>query len=178
MKRAKYINSENVEIIDYENCLSNIEKTFNDFIIKNKITDEEIKILENKTDSESVNLIRLRKLANKERQEEISLLDNYLEYVPCEHKELPKYASRKIYYTKDNSKIYEHEIIIHNDKDIIEHEISLLKNELSSTDYVIIKQYEAKIMLIDYPYSDEEISEICKKRKKLRDKINELQNLL
>lgn len=65
-------------------------------------------------------------------------------------------------------------------KDInkIENKIKDNQNFLQDTDYIIIKIYEAKILMLDIPYSQEYIEEICNKRQEARDKINELKKLL
>ena len=56
--------------------------------------------------------------------------------------------------------------------------IESLKERLSSTDYIIIKSYEAKVMMQDAPYSDEFMTKTTEERQKIRDEINRLEELL
>ena len=56
--------------------------------------------------------------------------------------------------------------------------IDSLKKKLSSTDYMIIKTYEAKINNEDAPYSSDRMDEVMEERKNYRKKINELELLL
>lgn len=178
MKRANYINPHRIEIIDYEETISIIEENYNNILQINHITDSDLELLKGKQDENSMNLLRLRELADNDRRKRLKQADSYLEFVPCDKKELPEYAVRKIYYEKVSDKVYEREIVVTNDKHVIQAKIDELKKKLSETDYVVIKSYEAKIMLEDAPYSQEEIEKIIKERKNIRSKINELQELL
>ena len=65
-----------------------------------------------------------------------------------------------------------------NNVGLINEKIQLLKSELSSTDYKIIKAYEAKLSMSDVPYTQDELDVIIAERQALRDKINELEGLL
>lgn len=178
MKRAKYINSESVEIIDFEETISTIEKNYNDMLKRNHITDSEVELIKNNTDEKSLSLLRLRNLFDEDKTEEIKRFNSYLEFVPCEKNELPEYSVRKIYYEKVENKIYEREIIIPNDKYVIQAKIEELKKKIALTDYVIIKSYESKISLEDAPYTQEEIEKIIQERKEIRNEINKLEDLL
>lgn len=59
--------------------------------------------------------------------------------------------------------------------DLIEKEIDRLKKELSDSDYIVIKSYEATMIGQSVEYN---MDEIHISRQKLRDKINELEELL
>ena len=61
---------------------------------------------------------------------------------------------------------------------LINDKIQFLKSELGSTDYKIIKAYEAKLSMSDAPYTQDELDKIIAERQALRDKINELEGLL
>ena len=60
----------------------------------------------------------------------------------------------------------------------IQKTIEELKKQLSVTDYVIIKVYEAKLSMSDAPYSQEYLDKTIQERQALRDKINELETLI
>lgn len=59
------------------------------------------------------------------------------------------------------------------DKDAVNMKIQQLKQELSSTDYVIVKQMEATLLGDDLPYGKDYIAKIAQSRKSLRMQINE-----
>lgn len=178
MKKAKFINSENVEIINYEDFLKSINEDFDQIVKIKHVTDKELSFLEKNND---VNIDRFKKIREEienERNVEIAKLSDYSEFVPCKKTNLEKFSTRKIYFTKSDDKIYEHEIIINNDENLIKSEIDSLKNKLTSTDYMIIKTYEAKINNEDAPYSSDRMDEVMEQRKNYREKINELESLL
>lgn len=177
MKKAKFINSENVEIIDYEDFLKSINEDFDQIVKIKHVTDEELSFLEKKDDENIDRFKKIREEIENERNIEIEKLSDYLEFVPCKKTDLEKFSTRKLYYTKSDNKVYEHEIII-NDEYLIKCEIDSLKNKLSSTDYMIIKTYEAKINNEDAPYSSDRMDEVMEQRKNYREKINELESLL
>lgn len=179
MKKAKYIDSENIEIIDFDIFVMNINADFDKLIKDKKISDEDLRLLELNRDSNFENLKSLREEIEKERKSEIERISNtYIDFIPCDKKELAEFSTRKIYYTKDADNVYEHEIIIHNDSDKINEVIQELNQYLSKTDYIIIKSYEAKLSMSDAPYTQEYLDEVINKRQTARDKINELESLL
>ncbi|WP_229102497.1 hypothetical protein [Parabacteroides goldsteinii] len=59
--------------------------------------------------------------------------------------------------------------------DLIEKKIDRLKKELSDSDYIVIKSYEATMIGQPVEYN---MSKIHVSRQELRDKINELEELL
>lgn len=177
MKKAKFINSESVEIIDYEDFLKAINTDFDKIVKIKHVTDEELSFLEKKDDKNIDRFKKIREEIENERNIEIEKLSDYLEFVPCKKTDLEKFSTRKLYYTKSDNKVYEHEIII-NDEYLIKCEIDSLKNKLSSTDYMIIKTYEAKINNEDAPYSSDRMDKVMEQRKNYREKINELESLL
>lgn len=173
MKKARYIDTENIEIIDFDIFLMNVNKDFDELIKNKKITDDDLK----QEDIEEKRL--LREKIEKEREFEIARISKeYLNFIPCEKSILGEFSTRRMYYTKDADNVYEHEVIINNDKNLIAEKISELNNFLSSTDYIIIKSYEAKLSVSDAPYTKEYLDEILTKRQETRDKINELESLI
>lgn len=81
------------------------------------------------------------------------------------------------YFVETEDKILEKHIVL-KDLNKIKRRIEEFKNELTLTDYIIIKSYEAKISMSDAPYSQDYLDKIIKHRQALRDKINQLENLL
>lgn len=61
------------------------------------------------------------------------------------------------------------------DKRLVEREIQRLKIELSASDYKVTKCYEASLLGEELPYN---IATIHSERQTIRDKINQLENLL
>ena len=61
------------------------------------------------------------------------------------------------------------------DKRLVEREIERLKSELSASDYKVTKCYEASLMGDALPY---DIASMHSERQTIRDKINQLENLL
>lgn len=179
MKKAKYIDSENIEIIDFDIFIMNINADFDKLIKDKKISDEDLRLLELNHDSDFENFKSLREKIEKERESEIKRIsETYINFIPCEKRELKEFSTRKIYYTKDANNVYEHEIIIHNDSNEINKVIQILNKYLSDTDYIIIKSYEAKLSMSDAPYTQEYLDGVLEKRQAARDKINELESLL
>lgn len=62
-----------------------------------------------------------------------------------------------------------------NEKEKIAQEIRNLQSDLRSTDYMVIKCYEASLVGEEQPYN---MSEIHEERQKIRDRINALQKEL
>lgn len=178
MKKAKFINSESVEIINYEDFLKAINTDFDQMVKIKHVTDEELSFLEKNNDDKSDRFKKIREDIENERNAEIEKLSDYLEFIPCKRTDLEKFSTRRFYYTKADGKIYENETIVYNDKNLINCEINSLKQQLLSTDYIIIKAYEAKIMMQDAPYSDEFMTKTTDERQKIRDEINRLEELL
>lgn len=56
--------------------------------------------------------------------------------------------------------------------------INELQKKLASTDYIVIKSYEAKLSNEDMPYSQEYLDKVFAERKAQREKINYLSDLI
>ena len=162
MKKAKYINSNSVEIIDFDKCLTNINLDYDNFIKEHRITDADL----------------LEKVEEDRKSEINKLSSQYLTFIPCQKSELKKFSIRHLSYTTDNECVYEHETIEENNHDLINTRIKELNKYLSDTDYIIIKSYEAKLSMSDIPYTQEYLDNVCNERQKARDEINELESLL
>lgn len=179
MKRAKYINTDNVEIID-DDFIKAIHQNYNSIISSLNLSDENLNALQKSGKTEEYERKKsLREIVDKEKEEELnSIYENYLEYIECDKPELnDEYSMYKCYYTKEEGKVYEHCNVIKNVYSI-NAKINELKTKLSSTDYIIIKAYEAKVTMQDAPYTDEYMTQITEERQKIRDEINRLEELL
>lgn len=173
-----YINADQIESIDYEETLLTITQNYDESIKIAKVTDDELNALKENKDPEYETRKTLRENLEADRKKDIEKLSKYVEFVSCERPELTdEYSQYKIYYTNEGNKVTEHCMIIVN-KYAIEARISALKSELTETDYVIIKTYEAKIALEDAPYTDEYLSEVIAKRNSIRAEINTLEEKL
>ena len=112
---------------------------------------------------------------DKQRQwipeEEQSL---WAEFIPALQPEYDEEIERvKISYIESEGNIYEKLNII-TDGDKVRRLIQSLKDELAATDYKVIKMYEAKLLMEQLPYDEEEL----RSRQAVRDRINELEKLL
>lgn len=61
------------------------------------------------------------------------------------------------------------------DKRLVRNEIERLKNNLASTDYKVIKCYEASLLSQELPY---DIENVHKERQDIRDRINDLEMMI
>lgn len=176
--KAKYINTDSISLIDYDKTLLTINQNYDNAISVAGVTDDELKTLQENDSSEYENKKSLRERLDESRKSEIAELDKYVEFVSCERPELEdEYSQYRIYYTNEGNKVTEHCMVIINENAIKE-KISSLKTQLSETDYVIIKTYEAKIALEDTPYTDEYVSEVITNRNAIRAEINTLEEKL
>jgi hypothetical protein len=83
--------------------------------------------------------------------------------------ELPGYTN--IYHYEDGSIILKRII----EPEFVRQQVGWLEEELKKTDYKVIKAYEASLIGKDVPY---DFNEVHSDRQAIRDKINELENLL
>ena len=165
-------------------CIDDIEITQNAerqrdiLIINNNVSDSIIEaILKKNEDERSVDELRkivIRKQINDNYDREIERLNGYLPLreIPYED-EVGEYESLFPVFEENNGFIYK---TFKPQRDVckILLEIDRLKAELSSSDYKVIKMYEAKIMMEEMPYTESVITE----RQRLRSEINRLEDLL
>lgn len=179
--KAKNINGY-FQIIDYDYEISQVESTYKNLIIQNSVDDDTINSIllkseENRTMSDLKKIIERKKIDDwfdKKKSEFNGYKD--LIVVPYEGK-IEEYETLNPKFSEEKNQITQtYEKII--SKQLINEIISNLKNKLSSTDYIIIKAYEAKVMMQDTPYSDEFMTKTTEERQKIRDKINRLEELL
>lgn len=95
----------------------------------------------------------------------------YCEFIPA-----PQPKARTGYKTQDRYEIKDYKLVqsweLVEDKELIHDDINRLKEQLSSTDYQIIKCMEASLSGEKLPY---DINLLHKTRQELRDNINNLE---
>lgn len=107
-------------------------------------------------------------------KEEISKCKDFISVEPIFDEETEEVDS---YFVESENKISV-EYKVYKSKNKIKSTIETLKNELSSSDYIIIKSYEAKISMSDVPYTQDYLDAVIQERQSLRDKINSLEELI
>lgn len=104
------------------------------------------------------------------------MLEGYANYKTLLHDEQPNVTGLQfcncIYEELDDC-IIGHWQIVDNHSPLVDDEIARLKKELASTDYIIVKTYEARILDEPEPYAN--LADIVNTRKALRARINELE---
>lgn len=92
---------------------------------------------------------------------------------PTDYNEETMELKKEIVEREDGDYEYKYTAVISVAK--IEQSISLLKQQLADSDYKVIKNMEAQMVQQELPYCSQELHN---ERQALRDKINELENLL
>ena len=173
------------DFIDYEKVVSELKKEFELKCIQNSVDDDVMNVIlrkrEEKRTFSDLKKIILRKELEDDFNERMNLYDNqYLEFIPSSNNlEMGEFDDASTFYEKgEDGKIYQRWVLNKNNRSKIQDKIVELKVELSETDYVIIKAYEAKLSMIDAPYSQNYLDKTIQERQALRDKINELETLI
>lgn len=95
--------------------------------------------------------------------------------------EVPSYDTEtqmlEVSYKETKTEIRERWKVCRNDNKI-NSTIVDIKSKLSSTDYMIIKSYEAKLTMTTAPYSNDELEQMIRQRQQWRDEINRLEQIL
>lgn len=183
MKKIKIENNVIKDIVDFNKVLSELQEKHRIAIYENDISDEFINHLKSKpkekiTFTESVKL-SLRKQIDDSFNKELSNYDDYKELIIIPYTdEYDKSIYSLIPQYEESFDKVEQTFVVKLDKRKVKSKIVEYKKALSDTDYIIIKSYEAKLSLIDPPYSSEYLDDIVKKRQEVRNKINELELLL
>ena len=171
-----------LEVLDYEQKILELNESKKTELVRFSIDDETMKVINQKNKKTDFDLkkIELREKIDKKYDEFLSILNRLLEFIPQhEHNlDLGEFDEPETFIEISNNKVYQKWRKIENSEFLIQKKIESLKNMLSSTDYKIIKAYEAKLSMSDAPYTQDELDEIIAERQALRDKINELENLL
>lgn len=173
------------EVIDYEVKLSQMDKDYKLSLIENSVDDETINAIlskaENKRTVSDLRKIVLRQnIDSTYKSNKENLETDYLEFQADDFRslELGEYDEMETYVEVKDNIVHQRFKIVKNTTRKLNAAIESLKERLSSTDYIIIKAYEAKVMMQDAPYSDEFMTKTTEERQKIRDEINRLEELL
>lgn len=173
------------EVVDYESRLSQLKKNYDLSLIENSVDDETINTIlakaeEKRTISDLRKIVLRKNLDDEYSSNKENIETNYLEYKAdnISDLDLGEFDGIQPYVEVKDNIVYQRFGVIKNSSTKINEAISTLKTKLSSTDYIIIKAYEAKVMMQDAPYSDEYMTQITEERQKIRDEINRLEELL
>ena len=187
MLKAKLIEDKKTiyEVIDYEVKLSQMDKDYKLSLIENSVDDETINAIlskaENKRTVSDLRKIVLRQnIDSTYKSNKENLETDYLEFQADDFRslELGEYDEMETYVEVKDNIVHQRFKIVKNTTRKLNAAIESLKERLSSTDYIIIKAYEAKVMMQDAPYSDEFMTKTTEERQKIRDEINRLEELL
>lgn len=184
------VNKENInqilDMINIEDRLSELEQEYKLGLIENSVDDAVMDVIfrkkENKRTFSDLKKIILRKQLDEQYESALKEYEEeYIEFIP-KHNHDVEYEEFDAPYTYnergEDGKIYQRWGVEKNNKSLINDKIKQLKEELASTDYVVIKAYEAKLSMSDSPYSQDKLDEITQHRQTLRDRINELKELI
>lgn len=173
------------EVIDYEAKLSQMDKDYKLSLVENSVDDETINTIlskaENKrTVSDLCKIVLRQNIDSNYKLHKENLETDYLEFQADDFRslELGEYDEMETYVEVKDNIVHQRFKIVKNTVRKLNAAIESLKERLSSTDYIIIKSYEAKVMMQDAPYSDEFMTKTTEERQKIRDEINRLEELL
>ena len=173
------------EVIDYEAKLSQMDKDYKLSLVENSVDDETINSIlskaENKrTVSDLCKIVLRQNIDSNYKLHKENLETDYLEFQADDFRslELGEYDEMETYVEVKDNIVHQRFKIVKNTVRKLNAAIESLKERLSSTDYIIIKSYEAKVMMQDAPYSDEFMTKTTEERQKIRDEINRLEELL
>lgn len=173
------------DIINYEDKINELLNDKKLELVDKSIDDDIMGVISRKKEERrtiaDLKKIVLREKIDKKYDELIKKIDEeYFEFIPQhEHNlELGEFDEAGTYIEMVDDKIYQRWRIFKNNPGLIRDKIEKLKQELASTDYIVIKAYEAKLSMSDSPYSKEELDKTIEHRQALRNKINELEELI
>lgn len=181
MNKAKIVSRYSVQVINYDAEVSKIETIYKSDIAKYGVADEVINpILKKKEEKRTLDellLIVKRKEIEDQRTEQLNFLSTFKEFVTSVFTgELGEYDSLKPYYIEEGDSVLQKWEVVQNDYAKIASKISILKSELESSDYKVMKCYEATIAKSEeMPYDTDEL---ILSRQTKRDEINRLEALL
>jgi len=171
-----------IQLFDLDEHKKNLATAYEQRKIELSVQDCIIDAILNKKEDEWTidEMIKIvhRKELDKSYKEQ---LDKYSDWLPLVEEKYKGVVPENYFlhpqFRKEDDKIiesYNLEVNI----SLVKQKIKDLQSELSETDYVIIKTYEAKIIGDKEPYTEEEVKAVVETRRGLRDKINELQALI
>lgn len=110
------------------------------------------------------------------REKDISLIreSGFLEFVPSEQPQITEGYTAVDSFEEKNGKLCQ-SWRIEPDKEVIKAKIEVLKQQLSTSDYQVIKCCEASLIGEELPY---DINRVHEERQQIRDEINRLEQSL
>lgn len=179
--KAKIVNGA-VRIIDGDVEYSRLRQEYAQNLLQNNVSNEDLTSIWLKAESQRT-VVECSKLKKREEidawyAEKLNSLNEFkeLEVIPF-NGEIEEYERLEPVFEEYENKIVQNYIKV-SSRQLLKERISEMKKGLSETDYVIIKTYEAKIMMQDAPYSDDFVTKIVDRRQGVRDEINRLEELL
>lgn len=170
----------NIQIFDYDAYKKQLDEDYERMKAENSVQDSVINAILKKKENERLPEELLKIVLRHQLDEEYSKNVNaYKDWLPFKEEEFKgklkeNYYKRPKFREEDGYIIESYEEVV--DVSAVRQKIKAKQNELSSTDYMIIKTYEAKITGSPEPYDN--MTEVLNQRQTLRDEINTLQNLI
>lgn len=179
--KAKLINGV-IDIIDYDAECSKINEEYNRNITINSVPDSVIDVILKKNEDdrtiEDLKKLVIRKNIEDRKIKALAKFDDYKDFVVEEYRGTLGEYERLIPSFEDTGDAIKQTYKTEFCKKFVNEKIYELKKKLVDTDYQVIKYYEAKITLSEMPYTSDEINSIIAERQGIRDKINELQEMI
>lgn len=182
-KVAKYDESTKaIQVVDLDSIDEDLNKRYDELKKVNGVDDLTIKDILDKPEEERTpeDLMKLfiRDKLNKELKEIRNQYDDYKEFVEVPYDgQVPVGYSERFVYSNEDDKVYRR-IVLYVDFYYVRDEIKRIKKELTDTDYIIIKSYEAELLGEEQPYDKEYIKEVATNRAEMRNQINQLEAIL
>lgn len=182
MQKIKIKNNIIEDIVIIEDERRRLQEEYNLNVIRYSVSDEVIDAIKSKplamrTMSENKK-IETRENLDRVFQMKLSQYDDYKELVEIPfngdyNKETEVLISQFKEFDDRVEKSFTPQVSIQKINELINNH----RNFLSETDYIIIKTYEAKLLMLDAPYSSEYFEEIMSKRQNAREEIHALEML-
>lgn len=176
-QKVRILNKYSIDAIDYEVEKKRAESKLRDRIESLGTSWEELRRINSKkkkTDNE-LKLLNTIMAVEKEYADTIAQLDDYKELITSDIPDFTELDQAVPYYEEKDGKVNMLWEIRKNDIIRVSEKISSLKNELSESDYKIVKCYEASLLNRELPY---DVESLYNERQAKRDEINRLVALL
>ena len=177
------------DIFDYENKNRELQEERAYMITSNSVSDSIITAIKSKqatdltdednTDEDKKRLI-IREEIDKKYESKIQYIESFpnLVIVPYDGEKFDKEIYTLVPQFNSKNGYVEQTFLPQKDNFKIMVKINELQKKLASTDYIVIKTYEAKLSNEDMPYSQEYLDKVFSERKAQREKINYLSDLI
>ena len=172
------------DIFDYENKKREIQEERDYMITSNSVSDSIINVIKSKQDKdlteEDKKRLSIREETDKEYESKIQYIESCpsLVIVPYDGEKFDEEIYTLIPQFNSKDGYVEQTFLPQKDDYKIMVKINELQKKLASTDYIVIKTYEAKLSNEDMPYSQEYLDKVFAERKAQREKINYLSDLI